>query len=146
MPEYRQAPRATSPYDTVDWDQLAAEEDAYYAEHPEELARVRALDKKDYETLPAAGGPYEGMELHCPTGGTTVIVPAQFGRTGDLRGQVIYVRVGDRMVFQGQPQQPVPEDDYGDDAVVEPGEPSLPEIIPAKKKVVERPRPRLLEP
>jgi hypothetical protein len=62
-----------------------------------------------YRLLLAEGGPYDGEEMHCPPGGSEVVLPGHLGRTGDFHGPVIYELDrrpgGDRMVYVGQPDQ-----------------------------------------
>lgn len=56
------------------------------------------------ERIRAEGGPYDGVDLTVPPGGTAVVLPAAWG-DGDLKGKVTYERQGDRMVYVGQTDQ-----------------------------------------
>ena len=91
-------------------------EDAVLPDEKTEQAKRELLLSSDmpiiespFRLLLAEGGPYDGEEMHCPPGGSEVVLPAQFGKTGDLVGPVIYRLErrpgGDRMVFIGQPDQ-----------------------------------------
>lgn len=56
------------------------------------------------ESVLAVDGPFDGVELTVPPGGSEVILPAAYADP-KLTGLVIYRRVGDRMVFSGTPNQ-----------------------------------------
>lgn len=67
--------------------------------------RSSILAKSQINRIKAEGGPFDGEELSVPPGGVEVVLPAAFGKTGDMRGKVIYQRQGDVMVYVGQPDQ-----------------------------------------
>lgn len=65
----------------------------------------RVLDNPKVARLIAVDGPFDGVEIVAPADGEQVILNAAFGKATDLLGPVIYKRVGNFMVFLGQPDQ-----------------------------------------
>jgi hypothetical protein len=55
--------------------------------------------------LVAEGGPFDGESIDVPSNGSIVILPAAYGKTGDMQGKVIYEKRGNKMVYIGQPDQ-----------------------------------------
>jgi hypothetical protein len=101
-----------SPYRDIDWDAMAEEEEKALLD-PKEAARQAALPKSRTLLLKAEGGPFDGMELNVPPGGSEVVLPAAYG-DGDMKGKVIYRRKGNVMEYIGQPEQ-IPDDEDDDD-------------------------------
>lgn len=79
-------------YDAVDWD----EQEKLHNEQGE-----RVIGRSRVREFVAEGGPFDGVKLGVPPGGSEIILPAAFG-AGDMRGKVIYRREGDRLVYAGQ--------------------------------------------
>lgn len=82
----------------------------------------KILGSAKIQNLVAEGGPFDGEELTLPPGGSIVILPAAFGKTGDMQGKVIYERRGSKMVYVGQPDQTdedhTDEDEDGDGLIL----------------------------
>lgn len=103
-------------YRDIDWDALAAAEAIEREEHPD---LFKVISSPPTTLVKAIGGPFDGMELNVPPGGSEVLLPAAYG-DGDMKGKVIYRRIytadGSIMKYMGQPEQRLDEED-GDDGV-----------------------------
>ena len=105
-----------SPYRDIDYDAMAADEDAYLEANPKQQERMLSLMRSRTTLLKAVGGPFDGMDLNVPPGGSEVALPAAYG-DGDMKGLVIYRRGYDAetqqtvMVYAGQPEQIPDEED-----------------------------------
>ena len=97
-----------SPYRDIDWDAMDAAENQALLD-PKEAARQAALPRSRTTLIRAEGGPFDGMDLNVPPGGSEVVLPAAYG-DGDMKGKVIYRRKGNVMEYVGQPEQ-IPDDE-----------------------------------
>ena len=101
-----------SPYriSQEDWDAMAAADDKWEATPAGQLHMTK-VSKSRTMLIRAEGGPFDGMDLNVPPGGSEVVLPAAYG-DGDMKGKVIYHRKGNVMVYVGQPEQ-IPDDEDG---------------------------------
>ena len=70
-----------------DWDQEERVYNSYLLTHGDAVAVSGAVTT----LMKAVGGPYDGMPINVPPGGTSVAMPSAFG-AGDLHGSSIYER------------------------------------------------------
>ena len=98
---------AESPYTRpVDWDREDREYEAYLqTDDGKKVVQGGAHTL----LLQAVGGPYDGMPINVPPGGTSVAMPSAFG-AGDMHGSSIYERyITDEgitvMLYVGQGEQ-----------------------------------------
>ena len=70
-----------------DWDQEERVYNSYLLQHGDTVAVSGAVTT----LMKAVGGPYDGMPINVPPGGTSVAMPSAFG-AGDLHGSSIYER------------------------------------------------------
>lgn len=84
-----------SPYESIDWDELARRDAEYEATRtPKQKAEDDAhiLGQSRINSVRAVGGPFDGMPLTVPPGATEVIMPAAYGKDPSMRGKVFYRR------------------------------------------------------
>lgn len=106
-------PGDVSPYRAPQgyWDAMAKADEAWEAS-PGAQAAIAKMAKGRTTLLRAEGGPFDGMDLNVPPGGSEAILPAAYG-DGDMKGKVLYRRVGDRMIYVG-PTEQIPDDEDDD--------------------------------
>ena len=88
-----------------DWDQEERVYNSYLLQHGDAVAVSGAVTT----LMKAVGGPYDGMPINVPPGGTSVAMPSAFGQ-GDLKGSSLYERyITDEgitvMLYVGQGEQ-----------------------------------------
>ena len=88
-----------------DWDQEERVYNSYLLTHGDAVAVSGAVTT----LMKAVGGPYDGMPINVPPGGTSVAMPSAFG-AGDMHGSSIYERyITDEgitvMLYVGQGEQ-----------------------------------------
>ena len=88
-----------------DWDEEERRYSAYLLDNSESVAVGGATTM----LMKAVGGPYDGMPINVPPGGSSVAMPSAFGK-GDMHGSSLYERyitdAGDTvMLYVGQGDQ-----------------------------------------